>query len=72
MIKDGKSDRTPVAVKVQYPGVAQAIDSNIQSLLSLILVLAILPPGLFRENIAKHMKVKLGQERDYKKEGDCR
>ena len=71
LIKDGKSDRTPVAVKVQYPGVAQAIDSDIQSLLSLISVLAILPPGLFGENIAKHMRVELGQECNYKKEGDC-
>ena len=71
--KNGKSYRTPVAVKVQYPGVAQAIDSDIQSLLSLISVLAILPPGLFGENIAKHMKVELelGQECNYKKEGDC-
>jgi len=64
-------DGTPVAVKVQYPGVAQAIDSDIQNLLSLISVLAILPPGLFIENIAKHMKVELGQECDYKREGDC-
>ena len=46
------------------------MDSDIKSLLSLISVLAVLPPGFFGENIAKHMRVELGQECNYKKEGD--
>ena len=46
-----------MAVKVQYPGVAKSIDSDIRNLLSLLSVAAILPPGLFIDNIAQHMKL---------------
>ena len=45
-----------VAVKVQYPGVAKSIDSDISNLMSLLSIVAILPQGLFIDNIAKHMK----------------
>jgi len=60
-----------VAVKVQYPGVAKSIDSDIRNLMSLMSVLAFLPKGLFIENIAKHMKLELAQECDYKREAEC-
>lgn len=56
-----------VAVKVQYPGVAKSIDSDIRNLMSLI------SDGLSRrsfiDNIAKHMKIELAQECDYTREG---
>jgi len=64
-------DGSEVAVKVQYPGVAKSIDSDIRNLMSLISVMAILPEGLFIDNIAKHMKVELGQECDYLREAGC-
>jgi len=64
-------DGSEVAVKVQYPGVAKSIDSDIRNLMSLISVMAILPEGLFIDNIAKHMKVELGQECDYLREAEC-
>eukprot|EP00092_Neocalanus_flemingeri_P024897 GFUD01027001.1.p1 GENE.GFUD01027001.1~~GFUD01027001.1.p1 ORF type:complete len:376 (-),score=74.43 GFUD01027001.1:111-1238(-) len=64
-------DGTEVAVKVQYPGVAQSIESDIRNLMSLISVMAILPEGLFIDNIAKHMKIELGQECDYLREAKC-
>ena len=72
-------DGSEVAVKVQYPGVAKSIDSDIRystvqqvlhctaqniihrNLMSLITVMAILPEGLFIDNITKHMKIELGQ-----------
>ena len=54
-------DGTEVAVKVQYPGVAKSIDSDIRNLMSLISVMAFLPEGLFIDNIAKHMKIELAQ-----------
>merc|ERR1719427_708476 len=64
-------DGTEVAVKVQYPGVAKSIESDIRNLMSLITVMAILPEGLFIDNITKHMKIELGQECDYLREANC-
>ena len=64
-------DGTPVAVKVQYPGVAKSIDSDIRNLISLVSMLAILPKGLFLDNIARHMKTELAEECDYVREAEC-
>ena len=74
-----------VAVKVQYPGVAKSIDSDIRNLLSLISLLAFLPEGLFIDSIAAHLKTELAQvttcegrggdtsvqECDYLREAEC-
>jgi len=60
-----------VAVKVQYPGVAKSIDSDIRNLLSLISLMAFLPKGLFIESIANHMKEELAEECDYVREANC-
>merc|ERR1719264_2217974 len=64
-------DGTEVAVKVQYPGVAKSIDSDIRNLLTLMKLLAFLPEGLFVDKIASHMAVELAQECDYKREALC-
>ena len=64
-------DGSAVAVKVQYPGVAKSIDSDIRNLISLVSMLAILPKGLFLDNIANHMKVELAEECDYVREARC-
>ena len=64
-------DGSAVAVKVQYPGVAKSIDSDIRNLISLVSMLAILPKGLFLDNIARHMKVELAEECDYVREAEC-
>ena len=42
-----------VAVKIQYPGVAQSIKSDLQNLKTLITVMNILPKGLFIDQIIK-------------------
>ena len=60
-----------VAVKVQYPGVAQSIESDIRNVLSLVSVMAVLPEGLFLDKIAKHMKEELAEECDYQREARC-
>ena len=41
-----------VAVKVQYPGVAEGIDSDVDNLLAILNVGRILPKGMFLENFA--------------------
>ena len=64
-------DGTEVAVKVQYPGVAKSIESDIRNLLSLVSLLAVLPEGLFLDKIAQHMKQELAEECDYLREARC-
>ena len=60
-----------VAVKVQYPGVAKGIESDIKNLMGLLKVINILPEGLFMDNIIKHMTIELKQECDYEREAYC-
>ncbi len=42
-----------MALKVQYPGVAQSIESDVDNLMRLISVANILPKGLYVENAVK-------------------
>ncbi|ORY40164.1 ABC1-domain-containing protein [Rhizoclosmatium globosum] len=44
------SPPTPVAVKIQYPGVAQSIDSDISYLRTLSMMGSILPRGMYLDN----------------------
>lgn len=60
-----------VAVKVQYPGVAKSIDSDIRNVLTLVATLGVLPKGLFVEDLTKNMKIELAEECDYRREADC-
>ena len=64
-------DGSQVAVKVQYPGVAKSIDSDIRNVLSLVSMMAMLPKGLFLDKITAHMKVELAEECDYVREAEC-
>jgi aarF domain-containing kinase len=41
-----------VAVKVQYPGVAEGIDSDIDNLLTVLNIGRIMPKGMYLENFA--------------------
>ncbi|XP_002161433.3 atypical kinase COQ8B, mitochondrial isoform X1 [Hydra vulgaris] len=58
----------PVAVKIQYPGVAESIDSDIDTLLSILNFSKILPEGLFLEQAADVARKELSWEVDYKRE----
>ena len=65
------ADGTVVAVKVQYPGVAASIQSDISNLLAVVRLLAVLPEGLFVGNIAAHLGAELAMECDYRREAAC-
>lgn len=46
-------DGRRVVMKIQYPGVARSIESDVDNLLRIIRVANILPRGLYVENAAK-------------------
>nr|KAG5695949.1 hypothetical protein BaRGS_017530 [Batillaria attramentaria] len=64
---DGKE----VAIKIQYPGVAQSIDSDINNLMSVLNVGNILPEGLYVDSVIKVAKRELAWEVDYVREAEC-
>lgn len=53
-----------VAIKVQYPGVAQSINSDIKNLRT-ILNMGFLPPGMFVDQVLRELRVELLQECQY-------
>jgi len=67
VLKDG----TVVAVKIQYPGVAKGIESDINNLLGVLKIANILPEKLFIDKVVNHMKIELRQECDYIREAEC-
>lgn len=63
-------DGTKVAMKIQYPGVAQSIDSDIDNLVSMLKVWNVFPPGMYIDNIVKVAKRELAWEVDYVREAE--
>jgi len=61
-------DGRTVAIKIQYPGVAESIDSDIDSLLSILVISNLLPEGLFLEQAATVARRELAWEVDYIRE----
>lgn len=61
-------DGTVVALKIQYPGVAESIDSDLNNLKTLVRMTNLLPPGLFIDNIIKVASEELREECDYARE----
>lgn len=61
-------DGTEVAVKVQYPSVADSITSDLNNLRMLVNVSNVLPPGLFIDQIIKVAGTELTWECDYESE----
>lgn len=57
-----------VVVKVQYPGVADSIDSDLDNILTLLTSTKMLPPGLFLEKSIANARVELKWECDYIRE----
>lgn len=57
-----------VAVKVQYPGVAQSIGSDVANL-KMLMSLNILPRGMFVDSILKELQAELTLECKYRVEG---
>jgi predicted unusual protein kinase regulating ubiquinone biosynthesis (AarF/ABC1/UbiB family) len=57
-----------LAVKVQYPGVAQSIDSDIDNVAGLLKLTRLVPKGLDIDSILEQAKAQLKQEADYTSE----
>jgi aarF domain-containing kinase len=59
-----------VAVKVQYPGVADSIDSDLNNLTVLLTASRLLPKGLFLDKTIANARTELGWECDYVREAE--
>jgi aarF domain-containing kinase len=66
-----KSNGTKVAVKVQYPGVADSIDSDLNNLEILLTASRLLPKGLFLNKTIENARTELAWECDYIREAEC-
>ena len=64
----GGDGRVPVAVKVQYPGVAESITSDLNNLRALLTVANFLPPGLYLDSLIAVARDELASECDYVRE----
>jgi len=62
------NDGTSVAVKIQYPGVAEGIDSDLNNLVTLMNATKIFPDNLFLEEIVRVARKELSWEVDYIRE----
>jgi predicted unusual protein kinase regulating ubiquinone biosynthesis (AarF/ABC1/UbiB family) len=65
-LKDGRE----VAIKVQYPGIARSIDSDVSNVGRLIKLSGLMPPGLEMEPFLEEAKAQLHEEADYVKEAE--
>ena len=59
-----------VAVKVQYPGVASSIDSDLSNLAILLTASRLLPKGLFLDKTIANARTELAWECDYVREAE--
>ena len=66
-----KSNGSKVAVKIQYPGVADSIDSDLNNLGLLLTASRLLPSGLFLDKTIANARTELGWECDYVREAEC-
>jgi aarF domain-containing kinase len=63
-----KSNGQEVAVKIQYPGVRNSIDSDLNNLSLLLTASQLLPRGLFLDKTIANARTELGWECDYTRE----
>ncbi|KAL6708120.1 hypothetical protein ACN47E_003304 [Coniothyrium glycines] len=66
-----KTTGQAVAVKVQYPGVANSIDSDLSNLSILLTASRLLPKGLFLDKTIANARTELGWECNYTREAEC-
>ena len=62
-------DGEELAIKVQYPGVAQSIDSDVDNVVTLLKVAGFAPPELEIQKLMAAAKKQLHEEADYQREG---
>src|ERR671935_1130100 len=58
-------DGDDVAVKIQYPGVAEAVDTDLRNAMMLLPLVKRLAPGLDAKALAAEMRERIGEEVDY-------
>ncbi|SEN61561.1 Predicted unusual protein kinase regulating ubiquinone biosynthesis, AarF/ABC1/UbiB family [Sphingomonas gellani] len=63
-------DGRVLAVKVQYPGVADSIDADVDNVATLLRVSNLLPPTLDLSPLLREAKRQLREEADYRREGE--
>ena len=66
-----KSTGRRVAVKVQFPGVADSINSDLDNLSMLLTASKVLPKGLYLNKTIDNARTELGWECDYEREAAC-
>lgn len=64
-------DGRVVAIKVQYPGVAESIGSDLANLKRLLSVFTFLPKGLYVDSLIEVAREELTAECDYEREAEC-
>lgn len=62
-------DGRPVAVKIQYPGVATALRSDIAAVSLMTRASALIAPGMALPPLVAEMRDRLAEELDYRREG---
>ncbi|XP_061774905.1 atypical kinase COQ8B, mitochondrial [Nerophis ophidion] len=67
VLKDGRE----IAMKIQYPGVAESIHSDINNLMSVLKMSAVLPEGLFADSSLEVLQRELEWECNYEREAEC-
>ena len=63
-------DGRDIVLKVQYPGVADSIDSDVDNIASLLRLSGLLPPEVDIQPLLEDAKVQLREEADYLKEAE--
>ncbi|KAM0324216.1 hypothetical protein ACHAQA_008410 [Verticillium albo-atrum] len=66
-----KEGRRRVAVKIQFPGVADSINSDLDNLSILLTATKLLPKGLYLNKTIDNARLELGWECDYEREAAC-
>ncbi|KAJ4856308.1 ABC1 family domain-containing protein [Trichoderma breve] len=66
-----KSNGKRVAVKIQFPGVADSINSDLDNLGILLTATKLLPKGLYLNKTIDNARLELGWECDYTREAEC-
>ena len=62
------ADGDEVVVKVQYPGVAEAVETDLRNAMLLVPLVKRLAPGLDAKALAAEMRERIGEELDYELE----
>lgn len=66
-----KANGQRVAVKIQFPGVADSINSDLDNLSILLTATKLLPKGLYLNKTIDNARLELGWECDYVREAEC-